>query len=85
MYQIVVKPAARKELSKLSPYIVQQIANKIEKLASDPRPEGSKKLVNSKEKLWRVRIGDHRILYSIDDVVKIVDIYHVGHRRDIYR
>ena len=85
MYQILIKPSAKKELKKLSPFIATSIANKIDTLAADPRPAGCKKLVNNKEELWRVRVGDYRILYAIDDVVRIVDIQQIGHRREIYR
>ena len=85
MYQIVIKPSARKELKKLPVFIATSIARKIDSLAKNPRPEGCKKLVNNKEELWRVRIGDYRILYAIDDTIRIVDIHHVGNRREIYR
>lgn len=85
MYQIVIKPSARKELRKLPVHIATSIARKIDNLAKNPQPEGCKKLVNNKEELWRVRMGDYRILYAIDDTVRIVDIQHVGNRRDIYK
>jgi mRNA interferase RelE/StbE len=85
MYQIVVKPSARKELKKLPVPVATAVAQKIDGLSKNPRPEGCKKLLNSKEELWRVRVGDYRILYAIDDVVRIVDIHHVGNRRDVYR
>ena len=85
MYQIVVKPSARKELRKLSVQVATAISEKIESLAQNPRPEGCKKLVNNKESIWRVRVGDYRILYAIDDEIRIVDIQHIGHRRDVYK
>ncbi len=85
MYLITVKPSARKELKKLPASIATPIARKIDSLAKNPRPEGCKKLVANKEELWRVRVGDYRILYAIDDSIKIVDIHHVGNRRDIYK
>ncbi len=85
MYQIVIKPSAKKELRKLSVQVASSIALKIDSLSKNPRPEGCKKLVNNKEELWRVRVGDYRILYTIDDTVRIVDIQHVGNRRDIYK
>ncbi|MCW3121790.1 MAG: plasmid stabilization system [Flavipsychrobacter sp.] len=85
MYQIVVKPSAKRELKKLSVSVATLIVNKIDTLANNPRPEGCKKLVNNKEELWRVRVGDYRILYAIDDTIRIVDIHHVGNRREIYK
>ena len=84
MYQIEVKPSARKELKKLSTTVINAIVKKIDTLAVNPRPEGCKKLVDNKQELWRIRVGDYRILYTIDDLIKIVDIHHVGHRKDIY-
>lgn len=85
MYQIVVKPSAKKELKKLPNRAAAAIFEKIESLGKNPRPEGCKKLVNNKENIWRVRVGDYRILYIIDDEIEIIDVQHVGHRRDVYR
>ena len=85
MYQIIVKTSARKELKKLPVSVATSIAVKIDGLAKNPRPEGCKKLVNNKEELWRIRVGDYRILYAIDDSIRIVDIHHVGNRREIYK
>jgi mRNA interferase RelE/StbE len=85
MYQIVVKPSVRKEFRKLSIRVASAISDKIESLAQNPRPDGCKKLVNNKEDIWRVRVGDYRILYTIEDDIRIVDIQHVGHRRDVYK
>lgn len=85
MYQIVIKPSARKELRKLSVRIATNVAIKIESLAQDPRPEGCKKLTNNKENIWRIRVGDYRILYTIDDEISIVDIQHIGPRREVYK
>ena len=85
MYQILIKPAARKELKNLSPAVIKPVSAKIESLAKNPRPHGCKKIVYNRFTLWRVRVGDYRILYAIDDTVKIVDIQHIGHRRDVYR
>jgi mRNA interferase RelE/StbE len=56
----------------------------IDSLANNPRPNGSKKLVSQKETLWRIRVGDYRIIYSIEDVLKILEIRRIGHRKDIY-
>jgi len=85
MYRILVKPSAKKELKKLPRLAVSAIVGKIESLAANPRPEGCKKLVANKDELWRVRVGDYRILYGIDDTIQIIEIEHIGNRRDIYR
>jgi mRNA interferase RelE/StbE len=54
-------------------------------LESNPRPVECKKLVGEKEDLWRVRVGDYRIVYTINDTVFLVDIHRVGYRGDIYK
>ena len=57
---------------------------KIETLALNPRPTGCKKLSGAKD-LWRLRVGDYRMVYKIDDARRIVDIAVIRHRRDVYR
>jgi mRNA interferase RelE/StbE len=54
-------------------------------LAEERRPSGSRKLSGSKEALWRLRVGDYRVIYLVDDGVRLVDVRKVGHRKDIYR
>lgn len=54
-------------------------------LANNPRPIGSKKLKGASENLWRIRIGDYRVVYLIEDSIKIIEIRKIGHRKDIYR
>lgn len=84
VYQVVIGKLATKELKKLPKKEVQRIFPKIKNLSTQPRPEGCKKLKSQTEDLWRIRIGDYRVIYSIDDTISIVDIRRVGHRRDIY-
>jgi mRNA interferase RelE/StbE len=55
----------------------------VERLASVPRPPGCKKLVGG-DKEWRIRIGDYRVVYEIDDAAKTVDVTRIAHRRDVY-
>ena len=85
MYKITFIRSAEKEIDKLPPSIVKKIVPVIDDLANNPRPKGSKKLKGKQEDLWRVRSGDYRIIYSIEDVIRIVEIRKVGHRRDIYQ
>ena len=61
-----------------------RLAKRIDGLASEPRPPGSRKLAGS-EDLYRLRSGDYRIIYSIEDRLITVTIIRIGHRRDIYR
>ena len=84
MYKIVIKKAAAKELEVLPKKVIAVITNAILELANTPRPAGCKKLKGSSVALWRIRIGDYRVIYIIDDEIKIIDVQKVGHRRDVY-
>lgn len=84
MYRIIIKKSAAKELELLPKKILPAITNSILSLSNEPRPTGCKKLKAQKGYLWRIRVGDYRIIYAIDDVIKIVDVHKVGHRKDIY-
>jgi mRNA interferase RelE/StbE len=83
-YQVVLSKTAEKELSKMSVKVVGKIIPVLLELANDPRPVGCKKLKGFNN-LWRVRIGDYRAIYSIDDVISLIDIREIGHRKDIYK
>jgi mRNA interferase RelE/StbE len=85
MYKITLKESANKELLQLPKQAFIKIQAAIGKLAGDPRPAGVKKLKDSEEDLYRIRVGDYRIIYTIDDGIKIVSIRRIGHRKDIYR
>ena len=49
-----------------------------------PRPSGCKKISGMREVLWRVRVGDYRVIYAVDDAIRVVEVRRVGHRGDIY-
>jgi len=83
-YSISFARSARKELERLSHDVADRILAKVETLAENPRPAGVIKL-HGQENLWRVRIGDYRVIYSIDDLSKAVDVSVIRHRRDVYR
>jgi mRNA interferase RelE/StbE len=70
-------------LAKLSEDLRTKIAAAIDALATEPRPHGGKKLAGREG--WRLRVGDYRAVYEIDDAGKKVTILDVGHRREIYR
>jgi mRNA interferase RelE/StbE len=83
-YEIVFARSARKELQSLSLIVAERILEKIELLSVNPRPSGCKKL-RGQPGLWRVRIGEYRVIYSIDDVTRVVDVSVVRHRSEAYR
>jgi mRNA interferase RelE/StbE len=82
-YSLEIKQSAQKELDALDDALFPRLDRKIQALADDPRPSGCKKLKGYKDQ-WRVRIGDWRVLYIIDDVEKLVMITRIAHRREVY-
>ena len=82
-YKIKIKKSALKELENIPSKDLRRIIEKIESLADDPRPEGSKKL--SREEKYRIRQGNYRILYTIKDDILIIYVVKVAHRKDAYR
>ncbi len=82
-YKITIKKSAAKELEDIPQRGLRKIIKRIRALAQNPRPPGSQKL--SAQQRYRVRQGDYRIVYSIDDANHIVDIFKIGHRKEIYR
>ena len=83
-YQIRFLPSASRSLKKLSIQVVHQLQPYFDQRAHNPRPPGCKKL-RGKDNLWRVRAGDYRIIYQIDDGRLIVVVVALGHRKDIYQ
>ena len=83
-YAVVFARSARKELERLGEPLASRVLRRIEALALSPRPDGCRKLQGAAN-LWRIRIGDHRVLYSVDDVRLVVDVIAVRHRGDAYR
>ena len=83
LYSIVFTKSAEKELYKLPSAVIKKAVEAIASLAGIPRPVGCKKLKGFKN-LWRIRIGNYRIIYAIDDVVLLVEIRAIGNRKNIY-
>lgn len=81
-YVIKIKNSAEKDLNKFPLKIYKQIASHIFLLGNNPRPVNSKKL---KERVYRIRVGDYRVVYTINDEDKLVEIMKVKHRKEIYR
>ena len=84
MYQIELKSSARKDLDRLTGDAWQRVREKLLALRDDPRPPGCTKLTGS-QNVWRLRVGDWRVIYEIDDAARLVTILRVKHRRDVYR
>ena len=82
-YEIFFKESVWKDIKKIPKGDLKKIIARIEKLADDPRPLGSEKLTG--EELYRVRQGNYRILYSIQDNELTVWVIKIGHRKDVYR
>ncbi|HEX9962232.1 MAG TPA: type II toxin-antitoxin system RelE/ParE family toxin [Pyrinomonadaceae bacterium] len=82
-YSVTFARSARKELEALSNSLIIRIFSKIEALSIEPRPDGCRKLQGFTN-LWRIRIGDYRVVYSIDDNNETIDIIAVRHRRKAY-
>jgi mRNA interferase RelE/StbE len=83
LYEVTVSRSAEKELNKLGSVWIDKICKVIEDLAVNPRPSGCKKLKGSKD-LWRVRVADYRIVYAIDDDIRIVAVERIAHRKEVY-
>ncbi|MCM6763127.1 type II toxin-antitoxin system RelE/ParE family toxin [Rathayibacter sp. ZW T2_19] len=83
-FRIELEPSAVRQLRKLDPQDRRRVQAALELLADDPRPPASTMLVNSGG-AWRVRVGDFRIVYEIEDDRLIVLVLALGHRREIYR
>lgn len=81
-YSIEFKPSVWKDLDEIAKVDRRRILKRIEKLAEDPRPLGTKRLTGSER--YRIRQGNYRILYSIEDEQVVVVVVKVGHRREIY-
>ncbi len=84
-YEIIYRKSAVKELEDLPDSEIPKVKSAIDALADTPRPDGVKKLKGTKEALWRIRVGNYRVIYSIEDVIKVVEIRTIGDRKDIYK
>ncbi len=82
-YNVFVKKSAEKELRQIPARDLAKIVEKIKHLTQNPRPHGAEKMEG--ENRYRIRQGDWRFIYSIDDVAKVVTVVKVGNRREIYR
>lgn len=82
-YQVKVLKRARKALLSLTAQLQERLTTAINRLADDPRPPGCLRMTGVDS--WRIRVGDYRIIYDIEDSVLTVLVVEIGHRREIYR
>ena len=82
-YRVELETRALREFRKLPSDARESVGDAFEDLQKNPRPPGAKKL--SGVDGWRVRIGAYRVLFTIDDSARLVRVYRVGHRREVYR
>jgi mRNA interferase RelE/StbE len=83
-YRVYLERAAERDLKRLSSEEFDRIISNIRALAENPRPAGCRKIVGSKND-WRIRVGEYRIIYEVDDEKKAVMVMRVRHRREAYR
>lgn len=83
-YRVEIKRSALKELAGLHPREGSRLLDAVETLAADPRPRQCKKLKGS-ESTYRIRMGDYRVIYQVDDGDRTVTVYRIGHHREVYR
>jgi len=82
-YSLSILRRAQKELAQVSQEDQERIVEAIRGLGANPRPPGCRKLTAREG--WRIRVGDFRVIYEIDDRQQQVTIFHIGNRRDVYR
>jgi mRNA interferase RelE/StbE len=83
-YRVALKTSAEKEFFRLPESISARIFPKIKALGTDPRPNGCKKLSGGRDE-WRIRVGDYRAIYTIDEEEKVVRVARIAHRREVYQ
>jgi len=82
-YAVRLRPSVRKELKRLPGAVYDRAIVKILSLAENPRPHGSKKLVGEKD-TYRLRVGDYRIVYKVNDAERTLRVTRIGHRQGVY-
>jgi len=82
-YSLFIKRSAENELKALPKPDLSRIVQKIQSLAANPRPSGYQKMSGHSQ--YRIRQGDYRVLYTVNDTDRVVEIIKIGHRREVYR
>jgi mRNA interferase RelE/StbE len=84
VYEVLLEREAERGLGRLPKGMYARAMRAVRELAKDPRPPGSRKLVGSKSD-WRIRVGDYRVIYEVDDRQRQVRVMFIRHRREAYR
>ena len=84
MYQVIIKKQVEKQLEKIPRNYFRSISKSLDKLSFNPRPSGCKKLTNF-DGLYRIKVGNYRVIYLIEDDKLIIEIIKIGHRQSIYK
>ena len=84
MHELLIERSAERDLDRLSKVVRERIIPKIKGLAEAPRPAGTRKITGTRRD-WRLRVGDHRIIYEVNDQERVVKVWRVRHRREAYR
>jgi mRNA interferase RelE/StbE len=84
VYSVELLPSAARQLAKLDRSVQRRVTRVIERLAVDPRGRDSTKLTGA-ENVWRIRVGDYRVLYQIEKDRLVILVVAVGHRASVYR
>lgn len=82
-YQVFVQPSAQKEIERLPKPAQTKVLKALTALGDNPRPANCKKLVGTDS--WRVRVGEYRIVYWIEDNILSIEVVRVAHRKDVYK
>ena len=83
-YRVVVKPWVQKDLGSVPTEVVARVFGVIDELREEPLPRGSVKLVGT-DGLYRIRVGQYRVIYAVDRGARLVTVHYIRHRREIYR
>ena len=84
-FEISVKTSAQKEARKVPPKTLLKLKQALDKLAENPRPHGAKRLQGTKEEIYRIRVGDYRVLYEIKENQLVIIVIRIAHRKNVYK
>lgn len=84
MVEVYLERGAERDLKRVSPDDFHRIVTRIRTLAEDPRPVGCRKITGSRVD-WRIRVGEYRVIYEVDDKAGVIRVMRIRHRKEVYR